>query len=273
MSKQKVELTLPADLEFSSLVRRISEEIFNHVGLTKEWANRLKLVVDELFMNANHYGSKSGEGKIYILFSFDESEVSFRIEDEGGGEEKTSAEELKKVIHKNSDEVNDVTKTSGRGLALISNLWTDELNIEDSQHGGIAISFTKKISSEAPPAPSPMIQTPQPMAPGAEAKEVSPVAPKGPSELIKLSGEIDASNIEEKIRPVSDKLKTLAEGSTLILNCKALTYINSTFIGYLAAWLNEIQAKDGQLVLKNTSKQVREVLELVGLSRVIYLES
>ena len=72
MPKQKIEFTLPADLEFSSLVRHISEEIFSHAGFTKEWAERLKLVVDELFMNANRYGSKAITGKIYLSYVFDD---------------------------------------------------------------------------------------------------------------------------------------------------------------------------------------------------------
>lgn len=264
MPKHKIEFTLPADLKFSSLVRRISEEIFHYVGFNKEWASRLKLVVDELFMNANRYGSKTDDDKIYIFFVFDEKEVSFRIEDEGKGERKTSAEGLKDLVHKNVDEINDITKTSGRGLALISSLWTDDMKIEDSEHGGIAISFTKKISVEAPPALPPM---------GLVEQEVA--APSIPQlkEEIKISGEIDASNLVEKVQPVSDLLKTLAVGSTLVLDCGDLVYINSTFIGYLAAWLNELQAKRGHLVLKNTNKDIQEVLELVGLTKVIYLES
>lgn len=155
MPKQKIEFTLSADLELSLLVRRISEDIFGHAGFTKEWANRLKLVVDELFMNANLYGSKTDAGKIYLFYSFDEDEVHFRIEDEGAGENKMNAKQLKEAIGKNFGEMGDVTKTGGRGLALISNLWTDDMNVEDSVHGGIAISFTKKIGSGTPPVPSP----------------------------------------------------------------------------------------------------------------------
>jgi anti-anti-sigma factor len=269
--KQKIELTLPADLKFSSLVRRISEEFFLHAGFTKEWANRLKLVVDELFMNANRYGSKANEGKIYIFYQFDKDEVAFRIEDEGGGSKKVSAAELKKVIHKNSGEVNDLTKTCGRGLALISNLWTDGMTIEDSDRGGIAISFTKKIFSKMAPAPAPVVG-PQ-IEVIKEAVQASPVIHKGPTEVVQISGEIDQSNMEEKVRPITEVLNKLPQDSVLVLDCKQLVYINSTFIGHLAAWLNQIQTKGGQMVLKNTNKQIREVLELVGLTKVIYLES
>jgi len=251
-------------------VRRISEEFFLHVGFTKEWASRLKLVVDELFMNSSRYGSGSNESKIYIYYQFDNDEATFRIEDEGTGDKKVSAEELKKLIHKNSTEVNDLTKTCGRGLALISSLWTDGMAIEDSSHGGIAISFTKKIFSEMAPAPAPR---PIPVAQSDGLAQISPVVAKGSTEVVKISGEIDQSNMEEKIRPITEVLDKLPHDSVLVLDCEKLLYINSTFIGHLAAWLNQIQTKGGQMVLKNINKEVREVLNLVGLSKVIYLEA
>ncbi|MBN2307231.1 ATP-binding protein [Candidatus Peregrinibacteria bacterium] len=265
MSKHKIEFTLPADLKFSSLVRRISEEIFHYVGFVTEWAERLKLVVDELFMNANHYGSSGPEDKIYMRFEFDNNEVTFRIDDEGKGENKTTAEELRKKIKKNSDEMADITKTNGRGLALISNLWTDEMAIEDGQYGGIAITFTKKITTSAPPALPPI----QPLGPGVATSAI----PRGTKEEIKVTGEIDASNLAEKVKPVEEKLKILSPGSTLILDCKELVYFNSTFIGHMAAWINQLHAKQGSLVLKNANPKIQEVLKLVGLTKVLYLES
>jgi len=103
LSKHKIAFTLPADLKLSSFVRCVSEEFFLHVGFVQEWAVRLKLVVDELFMNANHYGSAAEGGNVYISFEFDDNEITFRIEDEGKGKEKINAEELKKKIQKNSD--------------------------------------------------------------------------------------------------------------------------------------------------------------------------
>ena len=274
VSKQKIELTLPADLKYSSLLRQISEAFFLYAGFTKEWSGRLKLVVDELFMNAIRYGSKSEGSLVHMSYQFDNDEISYRIEDEGGGDKKVIAEELKKVIHRNSDEANILNKTSGRGLALISSLWTDSMVVEDSQYGGIAVTFSKKISSENPPAPSPSVHEtrvfPQAVT---ETGKLSPVVLKGPTEVIRISGEIDQSNLEKKTELITETVTRLPVESTLVLDCRELVYINSTFIGHLAAWLNDIQAKNGQLVLRNTNKEIRDVLSLVGLSKVLYLES
>lgn len=273
MSKQKIELTIPADLKFSSLVRRISEDFFLYIGFTNEWANRLKLVVDELFMNANRYGSKTNESKVFISYGFDNNEVICRVEDEGNGERRINADELKKRISKNSTEARDLTKTNGRGLALISSLWTDHMIIENSNHGGLAVSFSKKISSEMPPAPAPSLGTVTKPEETKGLTEVSPVVPKGPTEVIKISGEIDHSNMVEKTQPIVDMLNKIPPESVLVLDCSELIYINSTFIGHLAEWLNQLRLKNGQLVLRSVKKQVKEVLDLVGISKVIYLES
>ena len=265
MSKHKIELTLPADLKFSSFVRCVSEEFFLHVGFVKEWAERLKLVVDELFMNANHYGSKKEGGRVYLFYDYDDEKVIFRIEDEGEGAKKISASELQKLITKNSDEMADISKTSGRGLALISSLWTDDMKVRDSEHGGIAVTFTKKITPSAPPA-APPIQS-------VDSKVATPVKPQGTKAEVEISGEIDSANLEEKIKPITEKLKVLPPGSTLIIDCKKLVYFNSTFIGHMAGWINELQAKQGHLILRNVNDQIREVLELVGLTKVLYIES
>jgi len=160
----------------------------------------------------------------------------------------------------------DTTKTSGRGLALISNLWTDDTKIEDSEHGGVAISFTKQITTSAPPAVPPPLQV-------AGTEVATPAKPQGTKEEAKISGEIDAANLEEKVKPIGEKIKVLPPGSTLIIDCQDLVYFNSTFIGHLAGWINELQAKQGNLVLKNVNKQIKEVLDLVGLTKVLYLES
>ena len=41
----------------------------------------------------------------------------------------------------------------------------------------------------------------------------------------------------------------------------------------MAAWINELQAKQGHLILKNVNPQIQEVLNLVGLTKVLYVES
>lgn len=279
MEKQKIELNVPATLSYSALVRHISDEVFASIGFTKEWCSRLKLVVDELYMNAVRYGSMENKSIVRITFSYTDNEVEFKVEDDGTGEKRISVDELKKLIQNNAKN-STVTQTSGRGLALIANLWTDKLDVEPSSVGGIAIYFKKKIETTPPPAP-PLLQTVMETSVVPEAKkepvktEEKPVEPevKGESFTIKLHGEIDQHNIEVLTQPVTDQVGTLPENSTLILDFTDVVYINSTFIGHLASWYNEVQNRKGRLEIRNANEQVMDVLDLVGLGRVLTINN
>lgn len=269
MQKQKIEFNIPANLHFSSLVRNIAEEVFSFAHFSKEWCNRLKLVVDELFMNAVRYGSTEDKSTVHIVFSYDDGHVGFEIEDDGTGSEKKSVEELKTVIQKNASK-NDVTRTSGRGLALITSLWTDKLEVKNSSLGGIAISFVKKIET-APPSPPALVKIATP-----ETPKVVPIQPekkpKGPEITIRLHGQIDQINIEKLTLPVEEQIAVLPEEAILILDFKEVDYINSTFIGHLASWYNNVKNKNGQIVVKNANNQIKDILDLVGLARVLNIK-
>ena len=285
--KQKIQLNLPANLNHSALVRHIADEVFGDAKFSKPWCSRLKLVVDELFMNAVRYGSIKDTSIIYTTFMYDENGMEFTIEDDGTGEGTISAEELQKKISEN-EENTDLTRTSGRGLSMITKLWTDGMIISKSQYGGIAITFVKKLETAAelppaPPAPTGLIQQmveqstpalapaqPVPMpAPTSVAPSTSESKPKGPSYEIKLSGEIDQSNIEEKVAPIYDQVEVMPEGGTLVLDFSELKYINSTFIGNLAAWHTSLNKKGGRVCLKNINDEIKEVLSLVGLLEIL----
>ncbi|MBU1017749.1 ATP-binding protein [Patescibacteria group bacterium] len=278
MPKQKIQLTLPANLSYSSLVRHVADEVFSTAKFDKAWCSRLKLVVDELFMNAVRYGSIQDKSSVYATFEYDENGIQFTIEDDGTGEGVVSAGELKAIIEKNEAN-SDLTRTSGRGLAMITKLWTDGIVIGESRYGGISVSFKKALSTAGEAPPPPPIPTgliaqaaaaqAAPKAPSqAPAPSASPV-PKGPSYEIKLSGEIDQSNIDEKVAPIYDQIEVMPEGGTLILDFSELEYINSTFIGNLAAWYTSLQQKGGRVCLKNVNEEIREVLSLVGLLEIL----
>ncbi len=297
-----IKVTLPANLNYSSLIRHIADEVFADAQFSKAWRSRLKLVVDELFMNAVRYGSTQDESSVYATFEYDAQLIRFTIEDDGTGQNAISADELKAIIQKNQDN-KDLTRTSGRGLAMITKLWTDEVTLQKSQYGGISVTFTKALETaqKAPPSPPlptgpleqmvnqpippkapapPATAAPAPTQPAPAPTQPAPVPtpaqpapaappPKGPTYEVKLSGEIDQSNIDEKVAPVYEQANAMPEGSTLVLDFADLEYINSTFIGNLASWYNTAQQKKGRICLKNVNKEIREVLSLVGLLEIL----
>jgi anti-anti-sigma factor len=274
MEKQKIEFNIPANLHFSSLVRNIAEEVFSFVHFSKGWCNRLKLVVDELFMNAVKYGSTENQSMVHIYFTYNDKEVQFQIEDDGTGPQVISAETLKSLIYKNANQ-NDVTKTSGRGLAMITTLWTDKLDIKESSYGGITIAFSKTIETQPPPPP-PLVKAV--ISQSAEpSKSIEQKKPEGsaatmPAFTVKLHGDIDQLNIDKLVLLVNEQIATLPKEATLVLDFSELDYINSTFIGLLASWLNDVKQKGGQIVLKNINDQIKDVLNLVGLGKVLNIE-
>ena len=266
MQKQKIQLSLPANLHHSALIRHIADEVFETAKFSKAWCSRLKLVVDELFMNAVRYGATEDESIIYITFLYDENEIQFTIEDDGTGKNAISVEELKNIIQRN-EKNEDITRTSGRGLSMITKLWTDQMEITKSKYGGIAVTFIKRIEKTAPPPPPP---PPPPLKP---EKEAVPVKTEGPAYEIKLSGEIDSSNIDAKLAPIYDQIEVMPEKGVIILDFSELDYINSTFIGNLAALYKAVQRKQGHIRLKNVNKPIKEVLSLVGLLSVLEAEA
>lgn len=319
---QQIQIKLPADLHYSSMLRHMADELFVMLKFSKAWCSRLKLVVDELFMNAVRYGSTPDSSMVTITFVVDENGIECVMEDDGTGALAVSVEELKKRIQQNEANT-DITRTSGRGLSMITKLWTDGMEISQSEFGGIAVKIYKKLETakEAPPAPPPppelaeaikavkaavgapvtqgapaavrsdALATPPtgvpqtavtppseaagPLVSPVESQVAAPAVTAGPTPAagaaytVKLSGEIDQSNITEKVSPVYDQIEVIPNGSTLILDFEELDYINSTFIGNLAAWYSAIQAKNGELQLKNVNQPIREVLALVGLTSVL----
>lgn len=270
MKKQTIKFNIPANLHLSALVRNFSEELFCAIGFNKAWCSRLKLVVDELFMNAVRYGSKVDESMVYVSCDYDDQTITFSIEDEGVGSKKITAEELKKLVH-NNEKNQTITQTSGRGLAMITNLWTDELNIEEGKHGGISVSFIKKIESTSTPPHPPLIQ----MSLDNIKDEVSfdDIVVDGPVVNVELHGPIDNYEVDDIVAPAYAALENISDGSIFSIDINEINYINSIFIGHLASWYNTIDKKKGHIILKNTSPQVKDILDIVGLGSVIKIET
>lgn len=297
MEKQNIKIEVPANLSHSSLVRHIADEVFGTAKFSKSWCSRLKLVVDELFMNAVRYGSTEGKSVVHVSFEFDENEVRLTMEDDGTGSQAIPAEELKKKIEQNEADT-DLTRTSGRGLAMITKLWTDGVMVEKSQYGGIAVSFVKKIETSSEPPPPPptpgglidqtvlkQIAEAKEAAAAVGAHPAAPAAPAGAQQAatsaqpvagpvyeIKLTGELDQSNIEAKLAPVVDQVETIPQGGILKLDFSEVDYINSTVIGHIASFHNVLQKKGGKLLLANVNEAIREVLDLVGLLNVLEIQ-
>ncbi len=227
-------------------------------------------------MNAVKYGSTVGKSELKISFEYDENEIRFAIEDDGTGEKSITVDELQKIIEINKANT-DLTRTSGRGLSMITQQWTDSMEVKTSELGGLSVSFVKSIQSDEAPAPVPApggildraVSTPSAAPQSSPLKSPAAQPPQGGNYEIKLSGEIDQSNILEITSPISDQVHAMAPHSILNLDFSDVEYINSTFIGNLASWHTTLQHKGGEVRLKNMKDPIKEILDLVGLLKVI----
>ncbi len=279
MEPKPIQLSMPANLDFSGAVRQFSSAVFKVSGFSDAWCARLQLVVDELFMNAVLYGSNESS-HLYITFFCNEEGVHFSIEDEGTGQKKISVDELKQIIETNKANTSK-TRTSGRGLAVITNLWTDQMRIEQSNYGGILAGFYKKMDHSTPPSlpmnesPSKNIAVAPTMAPLPEAETAAPlrIEPKSDSPVVEITNGTDHAEIENVALLVKEKMDLLSSGGVLVLDFAKADFINSTFIGYLASWYNDSETKQTQLVIKNANDPIKDVLALVGLNKILSLDN
>lgn len=242
--------TVPADLTRSTDVRRFAREFFFGAGFGAVWSNRLVLVVDELFMNAVKYGSRANE-QIVLNFTQEDESVICAITDHGASG--ITPEELRKRINNHGD-THTPNKTSGRGLAIITENWTNGYEVAQAIDGGITITFTKKL--EADPI---------------KIKAAKTVTESDITTIISLAGEIEENNVNAKTAAI-EAFIDVATNSRLALDLTHVSFINSIFLGKLASWHNLLIERGGDLTLLHIQPQVHDILELVGLDQIIAIK-
>lgn len=142
---KKYLLSIPAEMAFSSSVRKASSEIFLYLGFSDPELFRLILAIDELFMNAVQHGSDKNSS-VHICFEYELGHnVSVYIDDEGRGEP-CSVQDLKEKMAIEFQR-HDAKKTSGRGLAQITLNLADDLRFDKNSYGGIRVIFVKSLPS------------------------------------------------------------------------------------------------------------------------------
>ena len=140
---RKYQLSIPAEMAFSSSLRKASSEIFTYLGFKDPELFRLILVIDELFMNAVQHGSDQNSS-VHVSFEYEIGyDLTVIIDDEGRGE-KCNPEDLKDKMTLEFQR-HDEKKLSGRGLAQITLNLADDLRFEKNSYGGIRVIFIKTL--------------------------------------------------------------------------------------------------------------------------------
>ncbi len=254
-----IDVKIPADLRFSAGVREFIHEFCIYCNFDRTTINQIKLIIDELFMNAVRYGS--GENSdVIVKLSYENNLLKGTIEDAGEGKEKISKEDLEKIILTQTNN-NVLTKTSGRGLAQIVKRWTNKMEIKNNAKGGISITFEKAIEIKK----------------DSDKEKKDPLLKIQPTSLKEFKfifeGEISEDNIKENKKIVNDFLQEHKDAYRIVLDLSKLFYCNSTFIGQIADWYNKMQKRDGELIILNPSKDITDIIDMVGLTKVIPIQN
>lgn len=96
------------------------------------------------------------------------------------------------------------------------------------------------------------------------------VTERGPDwAWVRLSGEIDtlwADQAEEQIASFCQ-----GEPAFLVVDVEAVTFMDSTGLGFLATCLKACEKQSGRVVVTNARRMIREIIAAVGLDRLITL--
>jgi anti-sigma B factor antagonist len=93
------------------------------------------------------------------------------------------------------------------------------------------------------------------------------VTSNGSRDVLRVSGEIDISNVE----PLKAELQRPHQPQVLVLNLTSVTFIDSSGIAAIVAGMHAQRANGGVLILvcPATNRRVRRVLDIVGLSEIV----
>ncbi len=120
----------------------------NLTGFSQQWAFRFQAVVDELCNNAIEHGSKPGE-KIRVTLAASANSLEVIVEDTGTGKDKFTPETLADLYKERKEHTQETyLGFRGRGLPRIVGEWTDEVNFEKSDLGGIKVRVKKYLRKE-----------------------------------------------------------------------------------------------------------------------------
>ena len=90
---------------------------------------------------------------------------------------------------------------------------------------------------------------------------------EGTIEIMKVTGEVDASSSIELDQAIGDVLES--KDSHLIVDCTDLKYISSAGLGVFMSYIEEFKQKDRQMAIFGLNPKVRNVFEILGLDQLL----
>lgn len=88
--------------------------------------------------------------------------------------------------------------------------------------------------------------------------------------VVTIEGRVDtvtAPELQKLVSPLWNEA-----GITLVFDCAALEYVSSSGLRVILSTHKMMTAKGGKFILRNLSKDVFQVLELTGFSRILTIQ-
>jgi len=86
--------------------------------------------------------------------------------------------------------------------------------------------------------------------------------------ILRLKGELDHA-VAEKFRTEVDSLLQKMAPQNLLLDMGGVSFIDSSGLGIILGRYRQLQARQGRMAITRAQPQVRRILELSGLMRVM----
>lgn len=93
--------------------------------------------------------------------------------------------------------------------------------------------------------------------------------PDKPVKMVHISGQLDESNVDQKIQEVYQVAEKAPAGLSLIFDLEQLEYMNSKSIGYLTDLYGKITENGGQMAIANAKSNILDILQVVGLTQLV----
>lgn len=85
--------------------------------------------------------------------------------------------------------------------------------------------------------------------------------------IVHFGGAFDGS-VKEPLVDLEALISSETPKTNLIFDFKELDYLNSYAIGQLVAWQNHLLKNDGQIIIAGPSKNVEDILGILGISNL-----
>ncbi len=89
--------------------------------------------------------------------------------------------------------------------------------------------------------------------------------------FVRFSGELDQKSVE-RIRVRVSELITNYNIEYLVINCRDLSFMDSSGIGFIIGRYNQLKEVNGKIIICEMNELIAKIISISGLSRIVVLK-